>query len=150
MAKKALRYGICAVAVGLLAAQFFQTPRTNPPADPSASFELVAKPSREVAGVVSRACGDCHSNRTVWPWYSHIAPVSWVTASDVMEGRSKLNFSQWNIYSPEMTRIKLGKICEEVKKGEMPPWYFLPMHPDAKVTPLEVSALCSASVAQTR
>ena len=71
--------------------------------------------------VIGRACSDCHSNHTVWPWYSRISPVSWLVARDVKEGRAKLNFSQWNIYSPEMTRIKLGEICEEVKKGEMPP-----------------------------
>jgi hypothetical protein len=86
----------------------------------------------------------------VWPWYSHISPVSWLLAGDVKEGRAKLNFSQWNIYSPEMTRIKLDKICEEVKKGEMPPWYFIPMHPGTKVTAAEVSAICSAPVAQAR
>ena len=97
-----------------------------------------------------RACLDCHSNQTVWPWYSHISPVSWLLAGDVKEGRAKLNFSQWNIYSPEMTRIKMGEICKEVKKGEMPPWYYIPMHPGTKVTPAEVSAICSAPVAQAR
>ena len=150
MIGKAVKYGIGAVAAGLIVAQFIQPGRSNPPADPSASFEAVAKPPREVAGIIERACGDCHSNRTVWPWYGHIAPVSWLVASDVNEGRSKLNFSQWNIYSPEMTRIKLDKICQEVKKGEMPPWYFLPMHPEAKVMPAEVSALCGTSAAQAR
>jgi hypothetical protein len=76
MVRKALKYGTSAVFVALLAAQFFQPERTNPPSDFSASFEAVAKPPREVAAVLARACGDCHSNGTQWPWYSRVAPVS--------------------------------------------------------------------------
>ncbi len=148
MVKKVLQYGMGVLAAALIIAQFIQPERTNPPADPSASFEAVAKPPREVAAAIGRACLDCHSNQTVWPWYSRISPVSWLVAGDVKEGRAKLNFSQWNIYSPEMTRIKLGEICKEVMKGEMPPWYYFPMHPGTKVTPAEVSAICSAPVAQ--
>jgi cytochrome c551/c552 len=150
MVKKVLKYGIGVLAAALIVAQFIQPERTNPPVDPSASFEAVAKPPRAVAAVIGRACWDCHSNQTAWPWYSRIAPFSWLVASDVTKGRAKLNFSQWNIYSPETARLKLGKMCEEVKKGEMPPWYYLPMHPDTKVTPAEVSAICSAAVAQAR
>ena len=62
-------------------------------------------------------------------------------------GKSKLNFSQWNIYGPEMTRIKLSVMCEEVRKGEMPPAYYLPMHKQARVEHSEISALCSTPVA---
>jgi hypothetical protein len=150
MVKKVLKYGAGALAAALVVAQFVQPERTNPPADPSASFEAVAKPPREVAAVIGRACLDCHSNQTVWPWYSRISPVSWLIAGDVKEGRAKLNFSQWNFYSPEMTRIKLGEICAEVKKGDMPPRYYVPLHPGTRVTPEEVSAICSAPAAQAR
>ncbi len=138
------------LSVALIVAQFIQPERTNSPADLAASFDAVAKPPREVAAVVARACRDCHSNQTEWPWYSRVAPVSWLVASDVKQGRAKLNFSQWNIYSPEMTRIKLGEMCGEVTKGDMPPLYYLPMHPVARVTPREVSAICSVPVAQAR
>ena len=109
MVKRVLKYGIGVLLVTLIVSQFIQPERTNPPADPAASFEAVAKPPREVAAVFGRACGDCHSNQTVWPWYSRISPVSWLVVGDVKEGRAKLNFSQWNIYSPEMTRIKLAR-----------------------------------------
>ncbi|MFN7996929.1 MAG: heme-binding domain-containing protein [Bryobacteraceae bacterium] len=145
--KKLLRGGIAALAAALIAAQFVQPERTNPPADPAASFEAVAKPHPEISAMVGRACRDCHSNETSWPWYSRISPVSWLVARDVKVGRAKLNFSQWNIYAPEMTRIKLAVMCEEVRKGEMPPPYYRPMHPNAKVTPSEVSAVCAAPVA---
>lgn len=149
MIKKVLKGGIGVLAAALLIAQFIQPERVNPPADPSASFEAVAAPSREVAAAIGRSCRDCHSNQTSWPWYSRVSPVSWLIAGDVKEGRAKLNFSQWNIYSPEMTRIKLGEICDEVKKGKMPPAYYLPMHPETKVKPAEVSAICAAPVART-
>ena len=145
-----MKYGIGVLVAAVIVAQFIRPERTNPPADPSASFDAVAKPPREVAAVIGRACRDCHSNQTVWPWYSRIAPVSWLVARDVKEGRAKLNFSQWNIYSPEMTRIKLGEICKEVKSGGMPPLYYIQIHPETKVTPAEVSAICSAPVAQAR
>jgi hypothetical protein len=150
MVKKILKYGTLALVFAVLVAQFVNVERTNPPVDPSASFEAVAKPSPETAAVVGRACRDCHSNQTAWPWYSHIAPVSWLIASDVKEGRAKLNFSQWNIYGPEMTRIKLGQICEEVRKAEMPPAYYVPMHPEAKLTAADVSAMCSSPVASVQ
>lgn len=150
MVKRILKYAAGVLAAALIVAQFIRPELTNPPADPSASFEAVAKPPHGTAAAIGRACRDCHSNQTTWPWYSRISPVSWLIAGDVNEGRAKLNFSQWNIYSPEMTRIKLGAICEEVKKGEMPPLYYLPMHPDAKLTAAEVSAICSAPVAQAR
>ena len=149
MVKKTLKYGIGVLVAAVIVAQFIRPERTNPPADPSASFDAVAKPPREVAAVIGRACRDCHSNQTVWPWYSRIAPVSWLVARDVKEGRAKLNFSQW-IYSPEMTRIKLREICKEVKSGGMPPLYYIPIHPETKVTPAEVSAICSAPGAQAR
>ena len=150
MVMKSLKYGAGVLAAALIVAQFIQPERTNPPADPSASFEAVAKPRREVATAIGRACRDCHSNDTVWPWYSRFSPVSWLVASDVNKGRAKLNFSQWNIYSPEMSRIKMGEICDEVKKGEMPPRYYLPMHPETRVAPAEVSAICSAPVARAQ
>lgn len=150
MFTKVLKYGAWALVVGLGGAQFIQPERTNPPAHPAASFEAVAKPSHEVATIIGRACADCHSNQTVWPWYSRVAPASWLVARDVKEGRAQLNFSQWNIYSPEMTRIKMGEICDEVKKGGMPPPYYVPLHPEAKLVPAEVSALCAMPVAKTQ
>lgn len=150
MTRTVFKYGIGVLAAALIIAQFFQPERTNPPADPSASFEQVAKPPHEVASVIGRACRDCHSNQTSWPWYSHIAPASWLVASDVKQGRAKLNFSQWNIYSPEMTRIKLGEICQEITEGGMPPAYYRPLHPETKVTPAEASAVCAVSAAMER
>ena len=83
-----------------------------------------------------RACFDCHSNQTVWPWYSNIAPVSWLVSHDVTDGRRKLNFSEW-----DLPQRKASDAPEEVEKSEMPPTVYLPMHPEARLTPSERAAL---------
>ena len=66
-----------------------------------------------------RACFDCHSNETVWPWYSNIAPLSWLIERDVKEGRRELNFSEWNKAQEEA-----GEAANTIRKGSMPPWYY--------------------------
>lgn len=143
MARKLTKVAVSA-AVLLVGMQFLQPDRTNPAADPAAAFEAVAKPSNEAASVVRRACGDCHSNETVWPWYSRIAPVSWVVADDVKEGRAHLNFSEWNRYTPEVSRKHMGEMCREVKDGGMPLFAYTLMHPEAKLSSVDIAAICSA------
>jgi hypothetical protein len=92
----------------------------------------------EVAGaqdfmVLKRSCLDCHSNETTWPWYSRIAPVSWMLAYDVYEGREHLNFSHWGDY-PGEKQVKLRKeIREEVDEGEMPPFQYYLVHREARL-----------------
>jgi len=87
-----------------------------------------------VRAVLRRACYDCHSHETVWPWYSKVAPVSWLVAHDVHEGRQKLNFSTWNRYTPKQQVKKSKESWEEVAAGEMPLWYYLPVHRDAALS----------------
>jgi hypothetical protein len=83
-----------------------------------------------------RACFDCHSNETTWPWYSNVAPVSWLLQRDVNGGRSHLNFSQWDHPQRHATHV-----TTEVKQGDMPPWFYLPMHSAARLTAPEKQAL---------
>ncbi len=144
--KRILKYGAGILVVLGLGSQLIQPERTNPPADPSVSFESVAKPPQAVSLVINRACRDCHSNQTVWPWYSKVAPVSWLVARDVSEGRSRLDFSRWDIYSPEMTHIKLGQICRQVRSDDMPPGIYVQMHPEAKLSAADIAALCSSGL----
>lgn len=84
-----------------------------------------------------RACGDCHSNETVWPWYSRIAPVSWLVAHDVDEGREHLNISQWGVQK----KNKGDEAAEEVEEAEMPPAIYLPTHPEARLSEAEKTQL---------
>ena len=86
--------------------------------------------------LVDRACFDCHSNETEWPWYTNIAPVSWLTYRDVIEGRQALNFSEW-----DRPQEEADEAVETVLEGEMPPPYYLPTHPEAVLTPEEIAAL---------
>lgn len=91
---------------------------------------------------MKRSCYGCHSNETVWPWYSDIAPLSWLVAYDVHEGRDELNFSLWGTYNPERRQKKLKEIAETIAEGEMPPWYYIyPMHRDARLSEADRKAL---------
>lgn len=144
--KKKILLGFAAILIlGWVAAQATQPARTNPPVNPAVTWQSVARPAPEVAAVVNRACRDCHSNETRWPWYSHVAPMSWLVTRDVDNGRIHLNFSRWDIYSPDMSQLRLTAACEEVRKGEMPPSAYTPLHPEAKLTPKDVETLCSAA-----
>jgi hypothetical protein len=124
------------VAIVLLAvAQLARIDRTNPPVE----SDVPAPP--EVKSVLRRACYDCHSNETVWPWYSHVAPVSWLLAYDVMEGREELNFSTWQGYDQAQRRKKLKETIETLNEGEMPPWFYWMMHPPARLADPERQAI---------
>ncbi len=122
---------LLAVIVLLAAVQFVPVDRSAPQNE----TEVPANP--EVRAVLKRACYDCHSNETKWPWYSRIAPVSWLVASDVHEGREEMNYSAWNRLSPKKQAKRFRQSWEEVKEGEMPLWFYIPMHPEAKLTDAE-------------
>lgn len=122
-----------AVVVLLLVAQL--VPYGGNRADPPVQAEPPWNSSGTRA-LVARACFDCHSNETSWRWYTNVAPVSWLTQSDVDGGRQKLNFSEWNQPQPWA-----GQAAQAVRDGSMPPWYFLPLHPEAKLSPADRQAL---------
>ncbi len=120
--------GIVAVAIGI---QFIRPERTNPPIDPAK--DIVGQPylPAHVQAVLERSCFDCHSNRSRWPWYSQVAPVSWLVAGDVNEARKHLNFSEWEGYKAGRRISKLESLMSEVDKGDMPPELYTMMHRDA-------------------
>ena len=100
---------------------------------------VVAEPqwdSPQTRELAARACFDCHSNETRWPWYSNVAPVSWLIQHDVQDGRRQLNFSEWN--QPQRAAHEVGEVIGE---GEMPPWVYLLLHPSANLSPAEKQAL---------
>jgi mono/diheme cytochrome c family protein len=79
------------------------------------------------------ACGDCHSNATKWPWYSNVAPVSWMTQRDVDGGRSQFDVSNWD--RPQ--DVSSQDMAEAIRGGSMPPWFYTPMHPAARLSSAE-------------
>lgn len=129
--------------IALLAViQLVRPPRTNPPVDPKREIHSMVAVDPAIAGAFSRSCNDCHSNQTVWPWYSHVAPASWLVICDVNKGRDELNFSEWGMYVPEKKVELLEGICKEVTEGEMPGVSYTLLHPNAKLTAADVNAIC--------
>jgi hypothetical protein len=122
-------------AVAFLAAQLISPARANPP------VETEVPASGEVKAVLRESCYDCHSNETRWPWYSRIAPVSWLVAQDVNEGREYVNYSAWNQLAPEKRAEMIQESWEHVEEGDMPPWTYRLFHPRASLSDSELATL---------
>lgn len=101
-------------------------------ANPPVLYEIPAPD--EALAVLRRSCYDCHSNETRWPWYSRVAPISWLIAHDVNEAREAMNFSEWDGYAPDEQRDLLDLILEEIDNGRMPLWHYPPLHPEAQLS----------------
>jgi hypothetical protein len=102
--------------------------------------------SAQTRDLAKRACFDCHSNLTTWPWYSNVAPVSWMVQRDVEGGRSQFDFSEWN--KPQ--DVGAGDLVDAIHGGSMPPWYYTIAHPRAKLSTAEQDALVRGLVATLR
>jgi hypothetical protein len=125
-----------------VAIQFFPPKKNdnlvNPQNDIVFKLEIPAPVKKKIVD----ACYDCHSNKTVYPFYNNIAPVSWMLARDIKEGKGHLNFSEWANYDRK-TQIKLlTKICDEIKAGEMPLKSYVFFHSRAIINPKELEEIC--------
>lgn len=150
--------------IGFIAIQFVPVDKSNPP--------VVSEPkwnSPQTQMLAERACYDCHSNQTKWPWYSSVAPVSWLVSRHVQEGRAELNFSEWGVNNggaseareseegedeeneehesgegrqgEEREGVELEELIETIEEGEMPMAGYVRMHPEASLTDAEKQAL---------
>lgn len=131
-----------AIAFLLLATQLVRVDRSNPEVDPSHTIYSTLTMPADVRAVFEQSCKNCHSNETAWPWYSYIAPVSWVVAHDVHQARKMMNLSEWGTYSAQRKEDKLEEICEQVTKGEMPDRKYAMFHREARVTSQQRDAVC--------
>jgi hypothetical protein len=128
---KKLRLLFLLLLLLVFASQFIEVDRTNP----AVEADVPAPP--EVKVVLRRACYDCHSNESVWPWYTGIAPASWFAVHHVSRGRSAINFSTWNRYGFQM-RDKIKKeIITDVEQKRMPPKFYMFLHFDSILSPEE-------------
>jgi hypothetical protein len=121
---------VLALGVGIQAVPYGRQ-HTNPP--------VVAEPnwdSQQTRTLAARACFDCHSNETVWPWYSNIAPISWLVQRDVNEGRRAVNFSEWN-----QPQKEARESANTVREGEMPPWIYTIRGSSTRLSPAEKDTL---------
>ena len=142
--KTALKVTAVVVPVVLVAMQFIGRPEhANPPEDPSHVVSATLKVPARVQDILDRSCMDCHSHRTRWPWYSHVAPVSWLVARDVEEGREELNFSEWGTYSRKRQAARLEMISVMVEKGEMPMKNYVLLHGEATLSETDKDLLCT-------
>ncbi|HVO78958.1 MAG TPA: heme-binding domain-containing protein [Candidatus Bathyarchaeia archaeon] len=113
--------------------------------NPATAGSLTGNPLRG-SEVLNRACADCHTNRTDWPWYSYVPPASWMIRRDVERGRSKLDFSYWQSGRAMPTKNQLAEICDAVSDHSMPPLQYRMMHSNARLTAQEVESVCNMDV----
>jgi hypothetical protein len=139
------RQQIAAATLGAAAvlAVVFSPARENPPIDRTATIDATTELPDHVGRLLRRACYDCHSHETRWPWYSALPPASWLVAHDVNEGRGHLNFSRWATYNVFDRADMLDDACELVSSGEMPLPQYRWLHPDARLADPDVKALCA-------
>ena len=140
-----LKQAFVVVGAALVAAQFVRPNRVNPPTDPRRTIRAHAGADAGLAAVLDRACRDCHSNDTVWPPLSQVAPLSWLMASGVSKGRQAVNFSEWGSYSPAVQRTLLSASCDDVSSGKMPGIYAL-VRRETRLSKQDVDTICAASL----
>ncbi len=128
------------LVVSFAAIQLIPVSRTNPPVTSEPNWD-----SPETRALAQRACFDCHSNETQWPWYAYVAPVSWLVARDTVEGREELNFSEWGT-----RREEAEEIVEVILEAKMPLPIYILMHPEANLTDAERSQLAEGLRATLR
>src|SRR5687767_11731420 len=146
--KKFLKIAVLLAVVVIIALQFIRPSFTNPAIVAGRAIEDSIPVPAEVQMVLSRSCNDCHSNKTLYPWYSQISPFSWFLAGHIEDGRRELNFSEWNTYSDTKKARKLEEICELVEAGGMPLPSYLWIHRDAMLTSDQRKLICDWAKAE--
>ncbi len=132
------------LAVVLVGLQFVPVERTNRlgPGDPDAP--------RDVQWILRRACYDCHSGETRWPIWAYIAPLSWMVVRDVDRARAVVNFSDWAAYEPGHRATLRAMVGSATATHHMPLWYYLTLHPDSRLSDVDLAVLAAWSRATAR
>jgi hypothetical protein len=146
------RWGIGIAVVILTIIQLIRPARNNPPVIAGETIHARLPVDPAMNATLHRSCNDCHSNLTVWPWYTNVAPASWLIISDVRRGRAELNFSEWGTYPLKKQQELLKQTCAEVSERKMPVAAYTLLHPSAKFTDADIAAVCAwtRSIAQSR
>ncbi len=141
--RRFVRRALPGIVAVLVAIQFVPVLPSNPP------VEAEVPAPAAVRDILRRACYNCHSHETAWPWYARVAPASWLLAYDVREGRAELNFSAWNRVAAGQDAKKMAKIRKDVEDGDMPPWYYLLAHREARLYAQDRATLRQWTAAMT-
>lgn len=140
--KSILKWLAILIFVGIISIQFIRPNRVNPPIIQAETLEANLEVPENISLIFKRSCNDCHSNETIYPWYSNIAPLSWEIVEHIEDGRKELNFSKWKTYDNRKQAKKLSEICEEIELGFMPHSQYLWLHWDAKLSEEDKKAVC--------
>jgi hypothetical protein len=139
-----LKQAAILIAVVVVAAQPVRPERANPVTDANRTIQAQMPTGSGPVAVLDRSCRDCHSNGTVWPWYKQVAPLSWLMAQAVTEGRNAVNFSEWTGYQPTQQLLLLAMSCDDARKGKMPGAYSV-LRPETRLSPRDVETICAAA-----
>ncbi len=142
MIKKIVKSAALIVFIVLIAIQFWRPAKTTPPIVESETLEATTNVSTDVQAIMKRSCNDCHSNKTDYPWYSNVAPISWKVVQHIDEGREELNFSRWGTYNDKRKLRKLEEICEQIQERQMPHNQYLWIHRDAYLSESNIKVMC--------
>ncbi len=140
--KKVLKIFAVIAAIAFVGIQFVRPNRINPPINEAETIESTTQIPENIKKTFLQSCDDCHTNRSNYPWYSNIAPLSWGIVDHIEEGRKELNFSIWKTYDAKKQKRKLNEICEEVTISSMPHNQYLWLHWDAKLSEDDKKAIC--------
>lgn len=121
--------------------QFFQPDKNVSETIPDTDFIVMNQPPEAVATILKTSCYDCHSNNTHYPWYNKVAPVSYILANHVNDGKKHLNFSEWGNYNIRQKAHALDEIIEEVEHRKMPMTSYISMHEEAAMSNEEIATL---------
>ena len=144
MSRRLKRVAVALIVV-FAAAQLIRPGRANPPIDAQRTIQAHVATGSTLPAILDRACRDCHSNATVWPWYTQVAPLSWLMAYAVRQGRQVVNFSEWTAYAPAQQARLLAATCHAVTEGQMPGGAWTLLHPEARLSAQEIETICAAA-----
>ncbi|MGB7200646.1 MAG: heme-binding domain-containing protein [Pyrinomonadaceae bacterium] len=146
--KKVFKMFLLLIVAAFIVIQFFRIDKTNPPIVAGSNIEAALAVPADVSMILSRSCADCHSNNTIYPWYSNIQPAAWFLKDHIDHGRRELNLSEFNTYTAKKKKHKLEEICEMVGSAQMPLPSYLWIHRDSRLSDSERRALCDWSKAE--
>lgn len=149
-----LRGALIVVGIAFGAAQFVNPfGGGNPPEQTDSSLYANVDVPGPIKEIIERSCVDCHSNRTRWPWYAKVAPMSWLVARDVAKGREALNMSNWTKgagKNPAMAASMLLTTCASIKEDRMPVIQYAFMHPESKPTKQDILTFCGWATGEAK
>lgn len=139
--KKIIRIGLVVLVGLMILIQFIRPDRSAPEVVPAEDFITLSQPPAELAIQLRAACYDCHSNETVWPWYTQLAPISWWIGNHINEGKHHLNFSEWGTLPPKKQAHKIEECQEMLDEEKMPLKSYTWIHQEAKLSDVDRKVL---------